>query len=620
MFNPKHETLDAQNWDNISVISVAGPAPRRSSNATTIKIPYQATAPRAGAGAQQEDMARIGPSERLEPLDSNIKRLRARLDNISAPGKPVPLEREPDRFDYRTLVANLNAAPVADPSPIQRNHSIDVSYNARPLHQGHALPSCVTQLPDCVAQLELTSASSGFGSEGERASLPNGGEKKQAPAACNYIMAQFINSSMGANDESKASSLGKSYVHLSAARASRSDRSELLDDVASVHSSSNCSLKSSRTYNISAAAHQPNVDHEEATRELDSSSRAADARDGEADFEQRAAAPANDATDDGEQLAREIGADPLSVGGAQHLSPAWIFDPSDGSSRIIEPPAKPKRPDLPEIQTEELAVSRGGRSYYLGLVESQAADKRTSGRRSERADRSANIVDTTDQQHTRNNNRSFQRSGVPIRQTANAIGSMDSLYSRWNSMKTLNSISSSISKQAQRTPPITSNGAKCSCASTLDRQLSSANSTSRLDSLQQHQPTATESRRPTRSASRSERQIRPARLLANEPAADDDNNEKKRTALLSQPTFNHAQVSVPFGLRSKSSSSLNQTPLASSTKPTKYSIYGGFRSRDGSYEKSVPRLSYSRAIGPKSQRPNGLKAVKTEPSRYLKLK
>lgn len=71
-------------------------------------------------------------------------------------------------------------------------------------------------------------------------------------------------------------------------------------------------------------------------------------------------------------------------------------------------------------------------------------------------------------------------------------------------------------------------------------------------------------------------------------------------------------ASLSNGSRSKSSSC-----LLSVTKPSKYSIYGGFRKPDET-SKPVPRLSYSRPIGPRSQR-----QLDTHPkvsSRYLKMK
>lgn len=68
---------------------------------------------------------------------------------------------------------------------------------------------------------------------------------------------------------------------------------------------------------------------------------------------------------------------------------------------------------------------------------------------------------------------------------------------------------------------------------------------------------------------------------------------------------------LPFSNRYKSSPC-----LVGSTRSSKYSIYGGLRKPNDS-GKPVPRLSYSRAIGPRLHRHV---ENQPKPSRYLKMK
>ena len=216
-------------------------------------------------------------------------------------------------------------------------------------------------------------------------------------------------------------------------------------------------------------------------------------------------------------------------------SPAWIYNPRDGSSTTIAPPPKPQKPPVPEVQTEELVQTPGGRSYYLELIEK--------------------VAKVTEQR---------QQQDSP----------KGSLYSRWTSQGALNNREANLALDwGQTTSRI--NLTK----ETKPKRPSDKYSTSKINSLVNSRPLV--------------RKQLPSGVSAN--------------SIASNP-------SVPNALwnRSKSSSC-----LLNSTKPSKYSIYGGFR-KPGDTNKPVPRLSYSRAIGPRSQRQ--IDAQPKIPSRYLKMK
>lgn len=211
---------------------------------------------------------------------------------------------------------------------------------------------------------------------------------------------------------------------------------------------------------------------------------------------------------------------------------AWIFDPTDGSSTRIEAPPKAagRQPEGAELaaKTEQLGESRGGKSYYLELVDKN-------------------------QPH---------RPKEPAR------------FSRWRSMQQLGLAAKTASPAAKAAP--VSGPLKAAVSS---RQLS------RLASKPSASASANASQRRAMAASSSNL------LLA---------SNRCNNLLASRPCLSASTSSI--GCPSKSS---------------KYSIYGGLKKPDAA-AKPVPRLSYSRAIGPRLHRPK--EPQLKQPSRYLKMK
>lgn len=515
-----------QSFDNISLSSL-GP------NATTIRVSYKPF------GGEQQFELNEAPTQTREPckmldeeetsgsssgskLGESIDEMRKRLDKISTHQTRIPLEstknQEKKRFEYETIIANVQPTPIVlsatNKNTVRpRQHVVD-AYNVKviehnsPFHtQGLPLKS-VNELSNSIARLEMLSgATNGFCAD-------NNNDK-------NFDLSDFV----------KKPPQPTTNV-------------DLLDDDNNSMSSS-CSLKSSRTYNIRSTAGANGI---ESTIDV-----VADEKDDlndEKDFPVEVQRDLKTNEEDNNEVTFEyVITDNDEVD--EKKPAAWIFDITNGSSTAIKAPPRPKKPDSPKIdsRTEELAESKGGRSYYIELVE----------------------------QNGGKNNLSSSKKEPKLRQRPSSI---DSLYSRWNSQGTLTTSSSSNTNQR-----------------TIQR-LSSPTKSPSLKVLSGVDNT------------RKSRQLKPASLLDsnNRPIGVSGSTNNLQPNLPRQLQLN----SSPLSNRSKSSSC-----LVGSTRTTKYSIYGGLR-KPNCDNKPVPRLSYSRAIGPKSQRK--FDSQTKTPSRYLKMK
>lgn len=413
-------------------------------------------------------------------LRSDIDNLRKRLESIKQE------EQNKKRFDYKTLVAEV---PQASQQQVVGAYSVH--------HIEHNSPF----------QQQIVSGDGIASSETQKTSNENNNEK-------NFNLSEYMKRS------------SQLPVEISIAEWKMKQPEE--DRVSLI--SSNESLRSTRTYNI---------------RTTSTISGAQDQR--LHDFD-NANPEDNNINDDSKDTTSGIETDgrsniTTSIDNERRPA-AWIFDLRDESSTFIAAPPKPKGPEPPKIETEELAQSRGGRSYYLGLIENDKPQ------------------------------------GEAIKSTGQRErpSSIDSLYSRWNSQ-------GNLAAARRRDYQSTATGANKS--HTLTK------STDRQSRQVSNIPLSSSSNmRPTMKSSTSNGNL----ALENNPA-------KRRQ--------------LPFGgqlltNRSKSSSCL----LAPSTR-SKYSIYGGLK-KPNDTNKPVPRLSYSRTIGPKSQRQ--LDAQPKLPSRYMKVR
>lgn len=450
--------------DQISLSSL-GP------NATTIKVPYKRMVEQAQQATVKEP--KVDELDNGSQLQSDIESLKQRLDNMKGRSSHIQTDQEPNHFDYKTVVANLRPISVAP-----KHQTVD-TYNVRVIEHNSPFKAdtikSMSQVSDGVAKLEL--ASSGIGSSRHSTTnddiLDNNNE-------ANFNIIDFM----------KLKSSAASCMQLNSLQGDDDD------DRCSVVSSN--SLKSSRTYDIKTPLSRMDDDYSEKDRE---------------------------APDEIELSSRKAS----DLDGYDEKRPtAWIFHPDDGSTTAIKTPPKPPKPEPPLAVTEDLSESRGGRSYYLELVE-------------------------------------------PTKRQPAQENSMQSLRSRWNSVNALLSSDRGIKQP-----------------SVLDRPVvKSTTSNSRLNT----------SGLPTRKNSNVKAPSRADTLTTRRPSEPQYQSTPKMTAMN----------------RSKSIAC-----LVPSIKPTRYSIYGGLRDKNGE-TKPVPRLSYSRAIGPKSQRPSGAQ-VKAAPSRYLKMK
>jgi hypothetical protein len=487
--------------DTISVSSLNGP------NATKIQVPYRhvieiqrvggANHTQSGRAHQYEQQPDDSREQELVSRDNrgrvdaveksssemsfqeDIESLSKRLASISQTDGASEPTANKNHFDYKTVVANIQSVPAQPKQVIG-------AYNVR-LEQNSPFRQRVVVKSDA-------------GNSGQQMDASNNNNNNNDDDGEQYAKYHAIPALV---DES-ALLTGKKPAGYS-------------DDDDRLSQTSSCSLQSARTYKIRTIA--PSVaSGDDAQKEP--------TLNGDGGGPPDAAAGERAGQNDIE----------FDENGNNRRAAAWIYDPRDGSTTAIVPPARPKRPETPKVETEELVQARGGRSYYLEVLDTERPDQRA----------------TPNSYATKRN-------------------SMDSLYSRWNSQGALNTNTSPSTKPSFSYRPLTSvnGGQKPQTHHRSTKQLNSAI----------------------------------AQL------------EQSRNKLGQQQS---TRRQLPFGgpasaLGDKSKSS---SCLLTVTKPTKYSIYGGFR-KPGETNKPVPRLSYSRAIGPRSQRVDNLPKT---PSRYLKMR
>lgn len=454
-------------------------------------------------GTKESGLNEMNMQEDIEKLRKRLASINSNTITISRDDKAKRRDKndrdKQQHFDYKTMVANVQPAPL-----VPRQHVVD-AYNVRVIEHNspfnnkqHQPVKSVSELSESIARLELLS-----GDNLEASGREVGGTFENNNEV-NFNLNEFI----------------KYNKPIDLINNLENDNISLV---------SSCSLRSSRTYDIRAQDQtlQDDEDFNDAkhfpveVRKFDSTNQMDNNEDDENKQEEK-------------QDEEKRGA-------------AWVFDLRDGSSTAIVAPARPKKPELPKIasKTEDLAQSKGGRSYYLELVELEKKQQ-----------------ERPKQQEARKRPRP---------------SSIDSLYSRWNSHSTL----SGVGNNQHHSSPSKS-------------------------------PSISISKLNTENVRKS-RQIIPASILdANSrPICSTSSINQSNTQL---PTRRQLPFSGSPGLSNRSKSS---SCLIGSTRASKYSIYGGLR-KPNSENKPVPRLSYSRAIGPKSQRQ--IDAQPKTPSRYLKMK
>lgn len=271
---------------------------------------------------------------------------------------------------------------------------------------------------------------------------------------------------------------------------------------------------------------------------------------------------------------------------------AWIFDLRDNSATRIPTPPKPAKPEPPKLDEHELGQSSGGRAYYL-----EVRDDAHKQRREEAHSDSDNDQERVD-----------RPSSVCAHRSKPLAGGESRADVRWSSQLVLSSSDEQPAAVAAASLGQTNRGR-------TRTKPSSARSTAQLATSR------TASAAPgLRAASKLAQTNKSSTTLS----ASTRHNSEARLPTRSVSTRNlgapstgmtpaKSEIHLPFAQRSRSSSC-----LVASTRPTKYSIYGGIN-KPSATNKPVPRLSYSRAIGPKSfRRPET--QTKTAPSRYLKTK
>lgn len=528
-----YDDQDRHTFDSVSLSSL-GP------NATTIKVPYN---PEQLVDKKRSKRKHDGMEESQKGLKQQIKagqdnlkdmnlredieKLRKRLENIDS--NTITISRgnnysresngsNKQHFDYKTLVVNVQAAPIIPRQQVVDAYNVRVIEHKSPFNNQQNQPvKSVNELSDSIARLELLS--------GEASNLDGGGQ-------VNYHMDNNNEANFKLNEFSKYKKPGEFM------------NNNLENDNISLVSS--CSLRSSRTYDVRNTADLDNrneiINHDEL--------------DDEKHF------PVEMQNFDLTMINKEQHNKIESVQNRENEKnyenendkrpAAWVYDLRDGSSTAIVAPPRPKRPESPKIdsKTEDLAESRGGRSYYLELIEPEKKQQ--------------------------------QAQEIIKRRPRPRPSSIDSLYSRWNSHSTLSGSSNNRSNNNQQHNSTPDKSPSVSILNTKD--------------------------------TRKLRQIMPASILDSNSRPIYSTNSINNNSTQQLVTRRQLPFAGPtLSNRSKSSSCL----IGPTTRQSKYSIYGGLRKANND-NKPVPRLSYSRAIGPKSQRQ--IDAQPKTPSRYLKMK
>lgn len=427
-------------------------------------------------------------------------------------------------FNYRTIIANVQPVPIVP----KRQQIID-AYNVRviehkspfldqiqPIKSMSDLSSSIVRLEQLSLDLSTLSTANQQQSGSQNTNTSQLEQPSDNNNEANFNLNQFMKQKPAPFE-----------VYSNQNRNENEERNDDNDDGVSLVSS--CSLRSSRTYHIRCQDNNNTLRSEQRLNLDDDLNDASDfpvesieyvGRDTEAKEEEEEQQQLDDQSD--EKKPR-----------------AWVFDLRNNSATAIVAPPKPTEPEAAKVETEELARSRGGRSYYLELVEDKSP-----------------------------------------RRSLN-----ENLYTRWSSHNALNS--------ARK---VGSDSASTGQESAVNLRKSRQSDRPSGGNKQQQQQPQKQQQQPRRASS-----VTPANQA-------EDANKSPTTATLT------AQRQLPPRLANRSKS---VSCLASSTRPSKYSIYGGFKKPDAD-KKPVPRLSYSRAIGPKSKRQ--IDNQPKTPSRYLKMK
>lgn len=544
-----NQSVQTKLYDTVSVSSLKSP------NATKIKVPYRRIieieqeqqtdqegrekSPVSSAknrvnhktSALEKSSSEMSFQEDIESLSKRLARIsreKAKDDELDGDNDQSDSKRQQQHFDYKTIIANVHPASA-------KHQQIIDAYNVRLIEQNSPFYSKQVDSPNQYNKDNNTGTATTA-----TTTLVNIDSHKDNNNVANFSLEDYVkyHATPALVDNQSLHSNGYQTFNNNNNNNNMHDGDNDDDDDEQISQISSVSLQSARTYNIRKL--DSSNDHQQ-QKQLNSSTNKhfeTGQLPNDTNSNQRIGVSSNETNNQAEDDQKEnIDRENQSEREAAELAfdengngkpAAWIFDPRDGSSTVIVPPARPE-PEVPKIdsKTEELYQARGGRSYYLELVEP--------------------------------NEKSAKRQRP---------ASIDSLYSRWNSQGALNTAASSYRPLAP--------------ASTARHNL------------------------PRLAGS----------TVGQRMKSQDGVNKKEATTVAGQqPPRRQLPFGGPpslMGDKSKSSSC-----LLSVTKPSKYSIYGGFRKPDEG-SKPVPRLSYSRAIGPRSQR--ALDNQPKTPSRYLKMR
>lgn len=269
-------------------------------------------------------------------LQEDIASLNKRIESINKRSHARP---EQKHYDHKEIIANIEPVSMKPRKQVINAYNVRVIEHTSPFHNEQQPLKTISDLSDTIARLELLSTQSDSGRGSSTMSAGNNSAKVSVKETTN-------NDSASNNENNNEIDFNLSHfikykatpviVEPSIALDGRIHSNDEDEEKMSVTSS--CSLKSSRTYDIRSPAIKIDNKYIGAPDQAGSN-----------------------------QQTQRLEFDELGV---EEKPKAWVFDPNNGASVLIVPPEKPK-PETPKIdaRTEELVQARGGRSYYVELVE-----------------------------------------------------------------------------------------------------------------------------------------------------------------------------------------------------------------------------------------------------------
>lgn len=284
----------------------------------------------------------VGETSSVMTLQEDIASLNKRIELIN---RRSETSSEPKKYyDHKEVVANIEPVSIKPKKQVISAYNVRVIEHKSPFHNDQQPLKTISDLSDTIARLELLSNQSDSGRGSSTISADNNSAKVSVNGVSTNESAKHVdnNNEIDFNlshfIKYKATPV---IVEPSIALDGRIHSNDEDEEKMSVTSS--CSLKSSRTYDIKSSAIKIDNKYNGQPDRIKTN-----------------------------ENAQKIEFDELGV---EKTPKAWVFDPNNGASVPIVPPERPK-PEIPKVdaRTEDLVQARGGKSYYVELVEPEKSN------------------------------------------------------------------------------------------------------------------------------------------------------------------------------------------------------------------------------------------------------